>query len=85
MCVSLRLLMFHCCDSLTRFISFLCLSLESPGSRVRWFCAVLLVRMGEALNLFKDVVNSPYFIQKSIILFLNKKDLFQVKLETVRQ
>lgn len=38
-------------------------------------------RIIEALNLFEDVTNSPYFERTSIILFLNKRDIFQEKIE----
>ncbi|KAJ3444171.1 guanine nucleotide-binding protein g(o) subunit alpha [Anaeramoeba flamelloides] len=34
-------------------------------------------RIEEALNLFSDICKSPWFLNSSIILFLNKKDLFQ--------
>jgi len=37
-------------------------------------------RMDEALYLFEDVTSSPYFANTSIILFLNKVDLFKEKL-----
>jgi len=36
-------------------------------------------RMSEALTLFKDIVNNQYFGQSAMILFLNKKDLFENK------
>jgi len=38
----------------------------------------------EALELFEEVANSPYFTHKDIILFLNKTDLFREKLKKVR-
>lgn len=38
-------------------------------------------RMHESLNLFADVVNNQWFSNTSIILFLNKKDLFQAKIK----
>uniref|UniRef100_A0A1I7XLX7 Guanine nucleotide-binding protein alpha-1 subunit n=1 Tax=Heterorhabditis bacteriophora TaxID=37862 RepID=A0A1I7XLX7_HETBA len=37
-------------------------------------------RMQESLQLFKQVVNNKYFINTSVILFLNKKDLFEKKI-----
>lgn len=40
-------------------------------------------RMVEALNLFEEVINSKWFARTSIILFLNKKDLFIKKLAVV--
>jgi GTPase SAR1 family protein len=40
-------------------------------------------RMHESLKLFKDICNAKWFNDTTIILFLNKKDLFQKKIETV--
>merc|ERR1711865_739723 len=37
-------------------------------------------RMDEAISLFDQIVNSKWFKQTSVILFLNKKDLFEMKL-----
>jgi len=39
-------------------------------------------RMREALTLFDQIVNSRWFAKTSVILFLNKRDLFQKKLES---
>jgi len=41
---------------------------------------VLQNRMMESLTLFDSVVNSRWFMRTSIILFLNKVDLFKQKL-----
>lgn len=38
-------------------------------------------RMDEAIQLFDQIVNSKWFKQTAMILFLNKKDLFEMKLE----
>ena len=38
-------------------------------------------RMDEALSLFAQIVNSKWFKDTSLILFLNKKDLFEQKLK----
>ena len=38
--------------------------------------------MTEAIELFDQVVNSRYFKKTSMILFLNKSDLFKVKIES---
>ncbi|CAD5223605.1 unnamed protein product [Bursaphelenchus okinawaensis] len=38
-------------------------------------------RMLESIQLFKQVCNNKHFIETSIILFLNKKDLFREKIE----
>lgn len=40
-------------------------------------------RMVEALDLFEEIANSPWFKDTSIILFLNKRDLFEKKIEKV--
>jgi GTPase SAR1 family protein len=39
-------------------------------------------RMTESLTLFEDIANSPWFTDASIILFLNKIDLFLEKIQT---
>jgi len=36
--------------------------------------------MDEAIQLFDQIVNSKWFKQTSVMLFLNKKDLFEMKL-----
>ncbi|KAJ6247160.1 guanine nucleotide-binding protein g(o) subunit alpha [Anaeramoeba flamelloides] len=40
-------------------------------------------RMKESLLLFEEVCNSRWFVDTSIILFLNKTDLFRKKIQTV--
>lgn len=40
-------------------------------------------RMEEALQLFAEQCKSPYFKDSSMILFLNKKDLFEEKIKTI--
>jgi len=40
-------------------------------------------RMVEALNLFEEICNSRWFRSTSMILFLNKRDLFQEKIQLV--
>jgi len=40
-------------------------------------------RLEEALNLFENICNSRWFRDTSIILFLNKSDLFAIKVEEV--
>jgi len=37
-------------------------------------------RLEEALELFEEICNSRWFVSSSIMLFLNKKDLFEKKL-----
>ncbi|KAJ3436398.1 guanine nucleotide-binding protein g(o) subunit alpha [Anaeramoeba flamelloides] len=41
------------------------------------------IRMEEAMNLFSEVCRSPHFKKASIILFLNKFDLFKEKIKTI--
>jgi len=38
-------------------------------------------RMRESLKLFESICNNPFFSKTSMILFLNKKDLFEDKIE----
>jgi len=40
-------------------------------------------RMAEAILLFDEVVNSTWFKENSVILFLNKVDLFDEKIKSV--
>jgi len=40
-------------------------------------------RLIESLELFEGIVNMPWFESAAIILFLNKNDLFQVKIQKV--
>jgi guanine nucleotide-binding protein G(i) subunit alpha len=40
-------------------------------------------RMLESFQLFEDVVNSQWFLNSSIVLFLNKTDLFCKKISTI--
>ena len=39
-------------------------------------------RVDEAVNLFEEVSNSPWFKESAIVLFLNKKDLLLQKMKT---
>jgi len=40
-------------------------------------------RMHESLKLFKEICNSRWFIETAMILFLNKRDLFEDKIKKV--
>jgi len=40
-------------------------------------------RMEETLNLFDEICNSRWFRETDMILFLNKRDLFQEKIKRV--
>ncbi|VEL09983.1 unnamed protein product [Protopolystoma xenopodis] len=37
-------------------------------------------RMHESMRLFASICNSPWFVNTSVILFLNKRDLFEEKI-----
>ncbi|ORY03003.1 G protein alpha subunit [Basidiobolus meristosporus CBS 931.73] len=69
----------HCFEAVTSIIFCVALSeydqvlLEESGQN----------RMTESLILFESVVNSRWFLRTSIILFLNKIDLFREKLPRV--
>ena len=39
-------------------------------------------RMDESLKLFEEICASKWFLEKNIILFLNKSDVFEHKLKT---
>jgi len=43
-----------------------------------------VIVMNETLNLFEEICNSRWFTKTSMILFLNKKDLFEEKLKHVK-
>ncbi|KAJ2956165.1 hypothetical protein NQZ79_g7950 [Umbelopsis isabellina] len=69
----------HCFESVTSII--FCVALSE-------YDQVLLEeskqnRMLESLILFESVINSRWFVRSSIILFLNKVDLFKIKLAKV--
>jgi len=40
-------------------------------------------RMQDAFDLFSSVINMDVFIKKDIVLFLNKKDIFRLKVKEV--
>ncbi|KAH9809860.1 heterotrimeric G-protein alpha subunit (G-alpha, GPA3) [Melampsora americana] len=69
----------HCFEAVTSIIFCVALSeydqvlLEESGQN----------RMAESLVLFESVINSRWFLRTSIILFLNKIDLFKAKLPKV--
>jgi len=67
----------HCFSSVTSVL--FCASLIGYCQRLRE-CNVS--RMDEALSLFGEVSSSEYFHRSSIILFLNKVDLFREKIKT---
>ncbi|KAF5322853.1 hypothetical protein D9619_002293 [Psilocybe cf. subviscida] len=69
----------HCFESVTSIIFCTALSeydqvlLEEKNQN----------RMNESLLLFESVINSRWFLRTSIILFMNKTDVFKVKLNKV--
>ncbi|KAF9580993.1 Guanine nucleotide-binding protein alpha-2 subunit [Lunasporangiospora selenospora] len=69
----------HCFEAVTSIIFCVALSeydqvlLEESGQN----------RMAESLVLFESVINSRWFLRTSIILFMNKIDLFAAKLPKV--
>ncbi|KAH7920636.1 guanine nucleotide binding protein, alpha subunit [Leucogyrophana mollusca] len=74
----------HCFESVTSIIFCTALSeydqvlLEEKNQ-----AGGSLSRMAESLLLFESVVNSRWFLRKSIILFLNKINVFKAKLPKV--
>lgn len=63
------------------FFSPLTLCLCLPLSPLLPLCSPLQNRMHESLMLFDSICNNKFFIDTSIILFLNKKDLFAEKIK----
>ena len=58
--------------------------ITSPHSVVLQITPFVQNRMAESLVLFESVINSRWFLRTSIILFLNKIDVFKSKLPKVR-
>lgn len=50
-------------------------------SRLLIDCSAFQNRMQESLKLFDSICNNKWFTETSIILFLNKKDLFEEKIK----
>lgn len=73
----------HCFDSVTVIVFCVALSdydqvlLEEEEKEGK------TNRMAESIMLFESVVNSRWFIKTSIVLFLNKTDLFKAKIPDV--
>jgi guanine nucleotide-binding protein G(i) subunit alpha len=90
----------HCFESVTSIIFCTALSeydqvLLEDGNQVclsvlglLWSLFLILLffknRMNESLTLFESVINSRWFLRTSIVLFLNKIDVFKAKLPKVR-
>lgn len=89
----------HCFESVTSIIFCTALSeydevLLEQRSQVRHMhsvprVAVLIIpaqnRMAESLELFDSIINSRWFLRTSIILFMNKIDVFRDKLQKARR
>ena len=69
----------HCFDDVTAVIFVAALSEYDQ----KLFEDANTNRMVEALNLFDEIANNRYFRGSSMILFLNKRDLFEGKIERV--
>jgi GTPase SAR1 family protein len=67
----------HCFDNVTAILFVASLS----GYDQTLFEDHKINRMKESLLLFENIVNNSYFENTTIILFLNKHDLFQEKIE----
>ena len=55
----------------------------SDAARLQIFILTMQNRMQESLVLFESVINSRWFLRTSVILFLNKIDVFKQKLPKV--
>ena len=69
----------HCFTQVTALVFFVALSEYDMGLRED----PNVKRMHESLCLFRDLINGPWFTNTSVILFLNKKDLFKEKIEEI--
>eukprot|EP01083_Nonionella_stella_P173245 597103_1 len=69
----------HCFEDITGVIFVVALS----GYNQTLFEDSVTNRMIEALNLFEEIVNSRWFKDSSVVLFLNKRDLFEEKIKTI--
>jgi len=69
----------HCFDDVTAII--FCAALSEYDQKL--YEDQTTNRMFEALKLFSDITNSRWFHKTPIILFLNKKDIFETKIKKV--
>jgi len=67
----------HCFEDVTAILFFVALSAYDLGLREDG----AVNRMDEALRLFNSILNNKWFLETSVILFLNKKDLFEQKIK----
>lgn len=77
--VSAPVLMGNCFDSVT--VVLFCAALSEYDQMLREDPTTN--RMKESLVLFDEIVNSPWFRNTPIVLFLNKMDLFKEKIQRV--
>ncbi|CAM9783183.1 unnamed protein product [Chrysoparadoxa australica] len=69
----------HCFDNVTAVLFIAAISEYDQ----KLFEDERVNRMEEALDLFQEIANCSYFTDSSIILFLNKRDLYQEKVARV--
>jgi len=69
----------HCLDCVTAVLYFVALSEYDQGLRED----PTINRMQESLTLFDGICNSPWFWNTTFVIFFNKRDIFQEKIETV--
>jgi len=69
----------HCFENVTAVIFCVALS----GYDLKLYEDETTNRMHEALKLFKDICNTKWFAETAIILFLNKKDIFEKKISKI--
>jgi len=69
----------HCFEDVTAIIY--CVALNEYDMKL--FEDEKVNRMKESIELFEEICNSKWFSKTAIILFLNKKDLFEVKIKQV--
>jgi len=88
----------HCFESVTSIIFCTALSEYDQVCGIQFVLLLLVLtgsvqvlleegsqnRMHESLILFESVINSRWFLRTSIVLFLNKIDVFKAKLPKVR-
>jgi len=67
----------HCFDNVQALI--FCADISAYDMKLREDPKIN--RMDDALDLFRDTINSKWFINIDVILFLNKKDIFEDKLK----
>jgi len=69
----------HCFENVTAII--FCSALSEYDQKL--YDDETTNRMYEALRLFSDITNSKWFNETPVILFLNKKDIFEAKIKKV--